>query len=169
MSTFQECFFRDDAGPQFGWNWTRKHTEPNCTNGKCKAPECYADFTYMALTYGVSPFGGKHPCPPNMPVNITALDKFVIRQNVSFAFIDTAPTKDPPQTSTVAAYHNDSRRTRFIYDFFLTSVRPNGTNIAHSITDEVTIDLAGNPHFPGSQVCVIMIALSDCTKISYAN
>ena len=62
----------------------------------------------------------------------------------SFVWRDTAPGVDPPQVGR-------SRRVRFIYDFFLTAARPNGSNIAATITDEVTISLAGNPGFPGSQ------------------
>ena len=45
---------------------------------------------------------------------------------------------DPPEVGV-------ARRVRFIYDFFLTTERPNGSNIAAAITDEITITLAGNP------------------------
>ena len=60
--------------------------------------------------------------------------------------MDTAPGLDPPETG-----HGDVRRVRFVYDFFLSRARPNGSNVASTITDEVTINLAGNAHFPGSQ------------------
>ena len=145
-TSLRQCFFRDDDLSVFGWNWTREQTDPRCAAGKCSSPECFADFSYAGVSYGTGPFGGNGTGAKQLPVNTSRLKSLLISQNVSWQWVDTAPGVSPPQTSP-----KDMRRTRLIYDFFLTSVRPNGTNIASAITDEVTIQLAGNPHFPGSQ------------------
>jgi hypothetical protein len=86
-----------------------------------------------------------------MPVNTKTLSSFVVSHNISWQWVDTAPGANPPPTAGTATGTGDSRRTRFVYDFFLTAVPANGSNIASTITDEITISLAGNPHFPGSQ------------------
>ena len=99
----------------------------------------------MSVGLGVSPFG--HGTPTSaLPADMTALTSLVVSQNVSWQWTDDAPGVTPPATGPT-----DARRTRFIYDFFLSRERPNGTNVAASITDEVTINLASNAHFPGSQ------------------
>ena len=141
----RQCFNRDDGASTFGWNWTREKTKPACVT-KCKSPMCYADFSYAGVSYGTGPFGGNGTGSKQLPVNTSTLKSFVVGQNISWQWTDDAPGVDPPETSA-----SDVRRTRLIYDFFMTSVQSNGTNIASTITDEVTIQLAGNPHFPGSQ------------------
>ena len=157
-TSLEECFFASatpgaDAQVLLGWNWTRGYTTTACASatpaqGVCKAPPCFADFTYMSLSYGVSPFGGKRPGGSVMPVDSRALRSFVVTHNITWAWVDTGPGLQPPATGA-----SDVRRVRFVYDFFLTAERPssNGTSVARSITDEVTIDLAANPFFPGSQ------------------
>ena len=71
-----------------------------------------------------------------MPVNLNTVKSFVVSQNISWHGSDDAPGVDPPNTSAT-----DERRFRLIYDMFLTSVRPNGSNIQSKITDEVIINL----------------------------
>jgi len=147
VTTMQQCLYKDDDSTTFGWNWTRGQTNRSCSaHGHCKSPKCYADFSFAQVNYGVSPFGHEDTGASNMPVNLRNLKKFVVTHNVSWEWNDDAPGVDPVDTGK-----QDVRRTRFIYDFFLTTMRPNGTNLKDYITDEVTIALAANPHFPGSQ------------------
>jgi hypothetical protein len=147
MTTYmKQCVEVGNSSPEFGWNWTRKYTTRACSaKGHCQSPDCYADFSFVDVGYGVSPFG-QSTGATNMPVNIDKLNKFVVTHNVTWEWSDTAPGADPPETGK-----QDVRRTRFIYDFFLSTEKPDGTNKKDSITDEVTINLASNPHFPGSQ------------------
>lgn len=169
-STLAICLQADGAAGTVGWNWTRGYTDPACRDPElCKAPACFADFSYVSLSMGTSPFadaaapggggsgqqqqlaavagGGSEP--PPLPVDLDTLSNLIVSQNVSWSWRDTAPGVDPPETA--GRGHHESRRVRFIYDLFLTSARPNGTNIAELITDEITISLAANPQFPGSQ------------------
>lgn len=143
-TSLQECLFEDTSSGTFGWNWTRGHTDPECVT-KCKAPNCFADFSFASLAYGISPWG-KSTGSTALPVSMDAVKSLVVTQNVSWQWSDDAPGVDPPSTSA-----SDERRVRFIYDMFLTSVKPNGTNIQVAITDELIITLASNPGFPGSQ------------------
>ena len=143
-----ECWWYNGSSPlmSFGWNWTRGNTDRNCSE-KCQAPQCYADFSFAGVSYGVGPWGGKNASfPHNMPVDTSTIRSFTITQNVTLEWSDTAPGVDPPPSSS-----HDARRIRFIYDFFLTHAKPNGSSVKETITDEVTIDLSGNPLFPGSQ------------------
>jgi hypothetical protein len=147
-TTLTQCLF--DSGDSFGWNWTRGETSRECEDPEglqaCKAPACFADFSFAGVSYGVSPFGGSSvgATAGVMPIDTSALRSFTVSQNATFVWKDTAPGSQPPQIGL-------SRRTRFIYDFFLSSARPNGSSVASTITDEITISLAGNPGFPGSQ------------------
>jgi hypothetical protein len=130
----------------FGWNFTRGATAEGCSSPPCQAPNCYADFAFANVGFGITPWGA-HTGMAGLPVDTSALDRFDVRHNVSWSWTDNAPGLAPPPTSA-----NNSRRIRFIYDFFLTSEKPReGVNIAHKVTDEVTINLASEPAFPGSQ------------------
>lgn len=146
-TSLQKCLL-DSGDGTFGWNWTRGLTEPTCAT-TCKAPDCYADFSFAAATYGVSPWGGSSGAK-NMPVNVDELRALHVSQNISWAWSDDAPGVEPPETSSRSP--TDARRVRFIYDLWLTREKPvAGRSVASSITDEVIIDLSSNPGFPGSQ------------------
>jgi hypothetical protein len=143
-TTLSMCLNGMDNSSTFGWNWTRHYTKPACVRPPCNAPECYFDFSFASVGFGVTPWGGSTGIA-GLPVDTSTLASFEVLQNVSYSWVDDAPGVSPPPTG-------GSRRTRFLYDFFLTSTRPSeGTSVADSITDEVTIDLASDPNFPGSQ------------------
>lgn len=166
ISTLNVCLLQgQDASGTLGWNWSRGATSQKCSEPEvCKAPRCFADFAFVRLGLGTDPFssgveglsssgveGGSVEAvdmlsTPALPADLSALDHLIVHQNVSWSWRDAAPGVAPPQTG-----HGESRRARFIFDFFLTTARPNGTNIASTITDEITISLAENPSFPGSQ------------------
>lgn len=162
-SSLEICMLADPDAGTVGWNFTRGATEPQCREPEvCSAPECYSDFAFANLGLGTGPFAadaaaaaagddeavtvaaGQTTGSGELPVNLDSLDRLVVSQNVSWSWRDAAPGVRPPQTG-------GSRRTRLIYDFFLTTAKPNGSNIASTITDEITISLAANPDFPGSQ------------------
>jgi len=149
-TTMQQCLLDGAAAGSFGWNWTRGKTTKACDDPEgaagCKTPGCFADFSFAGVSYGVSPFGGTSVGATSgvMPINLSALASFTVTQNVSLRWTDTAPGAEPPPTG-------GARRIRFIYDMFIASARPNGSSVASSITDEITISLAGNVGFPGSQ------------------
>lgn len=167
------------ASSGFGWNWTRGRTNTTCAappgpDGanaahtvrrragsfkdaaaahtsaapSCKAPSCFADFTFSSVAYGISPWGGGGgDSTMVLPVDTSTLSALTVSQNVSLQWTDGAPNLDPPEVGV-----NFSRRIRFIYDFFLTAERPAAASgVPSSITDEVTINFATNPGFPGSQ------------------
>ena len=169
----------DGASSGFGWNWTRGRTNTTCAappgpDGanaahtvrrragsfkdaaaahtsaapSCKAPSCFADFTFSSVAYGISPWGGGGgDSTMVLPVDTSTLSALTVSQNVSLQWTDGAPNLDPPEVGV-----NFSRRIRFIYDFFLTAERPAAASgVPSSITDEVTINFATNPGFPGSQ------------------
>lgn len=145
QTSLRECLFAN--GTSFGWNWTRGATHTVCTNPTtCKSPACYADFSLMDVGFGVSPFGGHDALPSALPLpaNLSGLDGLVVGLNATWRYRDDAPGVAPPPVGGV-------RRTRLIVDFFLSAEKPNGSDVSHSITDEVTIALAANAHFPGSQ------------------
>ena len=158
-TTLKQCLFRDDGARTFGWNWTRGATAPACAAaGGCKAPDCYADFSFFSVGGGVSPWGGGAALPAALPANTSELRSLVVGlRGLSWRWRDDAPGVAPPQTSAVPGYASDSRRARLILDFFVTSRAPvpGGNSSAPRtpgfVTDEVTIDLACNAHFPGSQ------------------
>lgn len=117
-------------------------TAVNCSKS-CKAPRCFADFSLASLSYGVGPWGSdRFSTSSSLPVDVTTLSQLLVRQNISWAWRDTAPPRAPG---------GSRRAVRFIHDFFLTSVRPNGTDVASTITDEIVINFASNPKFPGFQ------------------
>jgi hypothetical protein len=194
ISTLDICLLQDPrAVGGVGWNWSRGFTSPHCSDPEvCKGPTCFADFAFVSLGLGVSPFasfaerdgtaaaaaamGGPGHDGTVLPANLDALDHLIVSQNVSWAWRDAAPGVGPPQTGVSRAFpswkrsilteislcrtcscqeiwrmemaRQGSRRARLIYDFFLTTARPNGTNIAHTITDEITIALAVSRPFP---------------------
>ena len=147
VSDLSQCVWRDDGGI-FGWNWTRGFTTPACAAVEtCKAPECFADFSLASVSTGQGPWSVSSSSGRSaLPVNTSTLSSLVVTQDTSWGWRDLAPGSAPPATSNTS-----SRRTRFIYDFFLTRVRPNGSSVASAITDEITINLASNAAFPGSQ------------------
>jgi len=125
VTTMQQCLYKEDGLPSFGWNWTRGQTNRTCpAHGHCKSPECYADFSFAQVDYGVNPFGGEDTGAKNMPVYLSTLNKFIVTHNVSWEWKDDAPGVDPVETGK-----QDVRRTRFIYDFFLTTKKPDATNL----------------------------------------
>ena len=149
VTALEQCVWRDDEARTFGWNWTRGHTTPVCAPGQtCKAAECFADFSLASVSTGQGPWTGTATVPSSaaLPVNTTTLSRLIVSQNISWTFTDLKPGVDPP-----AIGNGTERRVRMIYDFFLTTVRPNGSNVASTITDEVTINMASNAEFPGSQ------------------
>lgn len=153
VSHLSQCLWRDDASGKFGWNWTRGTTTPACAAGKtCTAPDCFADFSIASVSTGQGPWRVTPPSATrraiesSLPVNTSTLSRLVVTQDAAWGWHDLAPGSAPPATSNAS-----SRRTRFIYDFFLTRVRPNGSSVASTITDEITINLASNVAFPGSQ------------------
>jgi hypothetical protein len=151
ISTLDICVLRGQDGTM-GWNWSRGVTSQQCSEPElCKGPICYADFAFVRLGVGIDPFSsGKDvattSAPAALPADVSTLDHLIVSQNVTWSWRDAAPGVNPPQTG-----RGESRRARFIYDFFLTTVPPNGSNVASTITDEITIALAANPRFPGSQ------------------
>lgn len=159
-TTLRQCLVRDDGARTFGWNWTRGATAPACAvtaaGGACDAPDCYADFSFYAVGSGVSPWGGG-TATAALPANTSALRSLVVGlRGLSWRWDDTAPGAAPPQTAALPAYASDSRRARLLLDFFVLSRAPSPGNGSAPrtpgfVTDEVTIDLACNPHFPGSQ------------------
>jgi hypothetical protein len=153
FSTLDICLLQGQDGTM-GWNWSRGVTSRPCSEPElCKGPICYADFAFVRLGLGIDPFSSGEAVAATtptaaaaLPADLSTLDHLIVSQNVSWSWRDAAPGVDPPQTGP-----EESRRARFIYDFFLTTVPPNGSNIASTITDEITISLAANPRFPGSQ------------------
>ena len=90
--------------------------------GPFAAAEAEAGAGAVPATEGNGVTAGNSAGPfPGLPADIGTLDQLVVSQNVTWEWRDAAPGVRPPETG-------GRRRTRFIYDFWLTTAKPNGSN-----------------------------------------
>jgi hypothetical protein len=140
----EQCLFTD--GTDLGWTWTKGTTDPACcapVGQSCQFPPCMYQFSIPQLNYGVDPFGNTTGAT-NLPVNVANLQSLAVSHDITYVATDDMPGSPGP----IYARHS------LIYDLFLTTEKPAaGTDVSHSITDEVLIFLAYNPEYPDIEAC----------------
>jgi len=112
QATFEQAIYIYDSG-QFGYNWTRVSSSSK-------------QLTYPSVFYGASPWGEACCEPattPNLPVPVQNLHSLIVTQDFEHVVTD----------------HNGNSTWDFAYDIWLTSKKPDGTDVSSTITDEVMV------------------------------
>jgi hypothetical protein len=151
MTTLTQCSIHDEASGAFGWSFNRGTTEKDCGKPPRKAtqcpyqvpgpdPKCYYQFGFHKVQHGINPWG--IPSGTNklrLPVDTSKLKNLDMAVDVNYTWTDLSqpPVSKPP-----------FYRSRLIYDFFISSERPEAhKSKATTITDEIVIDIGYNKDF----------------------
>jgi len=94
---------------QYGYNWTRVSSSSK-------------GITYPAVFYGMSPWGGDSTTP-SLPVSVQSLRSLIAIHDIEHVVSD----------------NNGNSTWDFAYDIWITSKKPDGTDISSTITDEVMV------------------------------